>query len=288
MLLLLCCSLKQTYSQKVKNDFFALHNIIRGDSIYNTFDKQVLFIKSAGYDGIEINQVESFEGMKEALDKHSFKASYFYVKINLDTPYMDKRVEGYIRQLKGSKTIIAPFIISNLKFTPGNGKADTLVVRLMQQLARWAKSSGLQVAIYPHLGFYVERTDHALRLIQSIHRKNVGLSFNLCHWLATTGPDERSQLKQLLKELQPYVKMITVSGANDVISKSKNVWDDYILPLGEGTFDTYALLKYCIKDLKIKVPIGVQCYNIKTDKYQLVKNSMKVWQQYKNKLKTVK
>jgi len=288
LLLLLCCCFEKTYSQKVKNDFFALHNIIRGDSIYNTFDKQVSLIKSAGYDGIEINQVESFEGMKEALDKHSFKAAYFYVKINLDTPYMDKRMEGYIRRLKGSKTIIAPFIISNSRFTPGNGKADSLVVHLMRQLSDWAKPSGVQVALYPHLGFYVERTDHALRLVKSIKRKNVGLSFNLCHWLATTAVEERSRLKSHLKELLPYVKMITVSGANDVISKSKNVWDDYILPLGEGTFDTYALLKYCIKDLKIKVPIGVQCYNIKTDKYQLVKNSMKVWQQYKNKLETVK
>jgi sugar phosphate isomerase/epimerase len=288
LLLLICCSLKQAYSQKVRNDFFALHNIIRGDSIYNTFDKQVSLIKSAGYDGIEINQVESFEGMKEALEKHSFKAAYFYVKINLDTPYMDKRLEGYIRQLKGTKTIIAPFILSNSRLKPGNGKADTLVVQLMQQLAGWAKPSGLQVAIYPHLGFYVERTDHALRLVQSIHQKNVGLSFNLCHWLATTAPEERSRLKSHLKELQPNLKMITVSGANDVISKSKNVWDDYILPLGEGTFNTYGLLKYCIKDLKLKVPVGVQCYNIKTDKYQLVKNTMTTWKQYKNKLETDK
>lgn len=288
LILLLCCFFGKTFSQKVKNDFFALHNIIRGDSIYSTFDKQVLLIKSTGYDGIEINQVESFEGMKEALDKYDFNASYFYIRIMPDTPYIDKRVEGYIRRLKGSKTIIAPFIISNSRFTPGNGKADTTVVRLMRQLADWAKPSGLQVAIYPHLGFYVERTDHALRLVKSINRKNVGLSFNLPHWLATTGLQERSQFKSHLNELRPYLKMITICGANNVISKSSNVWDDYILPLGEGTFDTYGLLKYCIKDLKLKIPVGVQCYNIKTNKYQLVKNTMTIWKEYKNKLETDK
>ncbi len=288
LLLLLCCFFEKTYSQKVKNDFFALHNIIRGDSIYNTFDKQVSLIKSTGYDGIEINQVESFEGMKEALDNHSFNAAYFYVKINLDSPYMDKRLKEYIHQLKGSKTIIAPYIVTNPRFTPGNGKADTTVVRLMQQLADWSKSADLQVAIYPHLAFYVERTNHALRLAKSINRKNVGLSFNLCHWLATTVVEERSRLKSHLKELRPYLKMITVSGANNVISKNANVWNDYILPLGEGSFDTYGLLKYCIKDLNLKVPVGVQCYNIKTDKYALVKKSMEVWKQYKNNLETDK
>ena len=288
ILLLLCCFGERTFSQKVKNDFFPLHNIIRGDSIYNTYDKQVLLIKSTGYDGIEINQVESFEGMKEALDKHGFNASYFYVRIILDSPYIDKRVEEYIRQLKGSKTIIAPFITSTSSFTPGDGKADSLVARIIKQLAAWAKLSALQVAIYPHLGFYVQRTDHALRLVKSINRKNVGLSFNLCHWLATTTLQERNQLKPHLKKLQPYLKMITVCGANDVISKNSNVWDDYILPLGEGTFNTYGLLKYCIKDMKLKVPVGVQCYNIKTDKYQLVKNTMNTWKQYKNKLETNK
>lgn len=42
-------------AQKIKNDFFTLHNIIRGDSTYNTFDKQVELVKKAGFDGIEIN-----------------------------------------------------------------------------------------------------------------------------------------------------------------------------------------------------------------------------------------
>ena len=61
-----------SFAQKVKNDFFTLHNIIRGDSTYNTFDKQVELVKKAGFDGIEINQTQSFEGMKAALDKHRF------------------------------------------------------------------------------------------------------------------------------------------------------------------------------------------------------------------------
>lgn len=265
-----------------------MHNIIRGDSTYNTFDKQVALVKNAGYDGIEINSVDHFEGMKAALDKYQFHASYFYVRISLEEPYIDKRLEDYMRQLKGSKTIIAPFIISNSSFPPGTHAADTLVIRLMRQIADWAKASGLQVAIYPHVKFYVERTDHALALIQSIDRKNLGLSFNLCHWLATTTLSERKSLQPHLRELLPYMKMITICGANDVVTRQSNIWDDYILPLGTGSFDTYGLVKYCIKDLKLKVPIGVQCYNIKGDKYQLVQNTIQVWKQFDQRLKKEK
>ena len=43
--LILICS-NSLLAQKVKNEFFALHNIIRGDSTYNTFDKQVELVKN--------------------------------------------------------------------------------------------------------------------------------------------------------------------------------------------------------------------------------------------------
>jgi sugar phosphate isomerase/epimerase len=276
-------------AQPVKNQFFALHNIIRGDSTYNTFDKQVELIKAAGYDAIEINQIDSFDGMKEALDKHHFKGAYFYVKLKLEEPYIDPRLRGDINRLKGSGVIIAPFIVSeSKKFKPSQHEADTLVVRLIHQISDWAKDANLEIAIYPHLGFYVERTGHALELVKLINRKNVGLSFNLCHWLATTTEAERSSLNEQLKNLRPYLKMITVSGANNVMSREKSVWEDYILPLGKGTFDTYGLLRYAVRDLKFQGPIGVQCYNIKGDKPTLVQNTINVWRTYRARLEANK
>lgn len=283
ILLILICS-NSVLAQKVKNEFFALHNIIRGDSTYNTFDKQVELVKNAGFDGIEINQIESFDGMKSALDQFQFKGSYFYVKLQLGEP-IDNRLESAINKLKGTNTIIAPYILAdNKRFIANSPEGDSETIKLLQLISMWSKKSGLQVAIYPHLGFYVERTDHALQLAKKVNRKNVGLSFNLCHWLATTSLAERADLKNHLKELKPYLKMITISGASDIISQKKAIFDDYILPLGTGSFDTYDLLKYMVKTIKYKNPIGVQCYNIKGNKPQLIKNTMMVWNGYKTRL----
>ena len=283
ILLILICS-NSVLAQKVKNEFFALHNIIRGDSTYNTFDKQVELVKNAGFDGIEINQIESFDGMKSALDQFQFKGSYFYVKLQLCEP-IDNRLESAINKLKGTNTIIAPYILADTKrFKPNSPEGDSEAIKHLQLISMWSKKSGLQVAIYPHFSFYVERTDHALQLAQKVNRKNVGLSFNLCHWLATTSLAERADLKNHLKEINPYLKMMTISGAYDVISKKKAIFDDYILPLGTGSFDTYDLLKYMVKTIKYKKPIGVQCYNIKGNKPQLIKNTMMVWNGYKTRL----
>ncbi len=182
-------------AQKVRNEFFALHNIIRGDSTYNTFEKQVMLIKEAGFDGIEINQLDNFPGMKKALDQNHYKGAYFYVKLNCDTSYIDERLKSYIHQLKGSGTIIAPFFMSDSKkYKPSSSGADDIVIKQLRQVAAWAEESGLQVAIYPHLGFYVERTDHALNLAKKVGRSNVGLTFNLCHWLATSSRTGRLEI----------------------------------------------------------------------------------------------
>lgn len=281
--LILICS-NSLLAQKVKNEFFALHNIIRGDSTYNTFEKQVELVKNAGFDGIEINQIESFDGMKTALDKYEFKGSYFYIKLQLGEP-MDNRIEKAINLLKGTNTIIAPYILAdNKRFKPNSPEGDSEAIRLLQIISVWSKKAGLQVAIYPHFSFYVERTDHALQLAKKVNRKNVGLSFNLCHWLATTSLTERTDLKRHLKEINPYLKMMTISGAYDVISQKKSIFDDYILPLGTGNFDTYDLLKYMVKTIKYKNPIGVQCYNIKGNKPQLITHTMTVWNGYKTRL----
>lgn len=276
-------------SQKIKNKFFPLHNIIRGDSVYNTYDKQVALIKNAGYDAIEISQLESFEGMKEALDKHHFKGSYFYIKLNVEDPVIDPRLKGYIRQLKGSGTVIAPYIMSDAKkYVEPVPKADSIVVKLVGEIGDWAREAGLQVAIYPHYNYYVQRLNHTADLVKKINRPNVGLSFNLCHWLATTDADGRKSLRKDLAELSPYLKMVTVCGANNVISTKPKQWDDYILPLGSGDFDTYGLLRYIIRDLHYKGAIGAQCYAIKRPKLELVQNTIAVWQGYKKQLQTEK
>jgi sugar phosphate isomerase/epimerase len=181
----------QSFSQKVTNEFFTLHNIIRGDTTYDTFDEQVALVKSAGYDGIEINSEESFEDMKAALEKHRFKASYLYAKITLDEPFMDSRMEDIIRQLKGTKTIIAPYIIGNQAFPPGLRGADTLVIRILKQLSHWANASGLQVAIYPHNGYYIARTDHAMAIAKQANQKNLGcLLIFVTGWQPPPCPNE--------------------------------------------------------------------------------------------------
>ncbi|MFN5422221.1 MAG: hypothetical protein ACK5AO_03045, partial [bacterium] len=70
-----------------------------------------------------------------------------------------------------------------------------------------------------------------------------------------------------------YLKMISINGANNVLSKKTNIWEDYILPLDEGSFDIKELVRYVSVDLALTIPIGIQCFGLKGDA-QLVKRTI--------------
>jgi len=53
----------------------------------------------------------------------------------------------------------------------------------VRELAGLCADNGLRIAIYPHVGMWVHRIEDALRLVKKVDRKNVGVSFNLCHAL---------------------------------------------------------------------------------------------------------
>ena len=257
-----------TYSQKISNEFFVFESALSKDSVYNSFEKKAKFIKASGFNGIEISELEHFSEKFRAIQNLGFKPSSLYTKLNLDEPELDPRLIDAIRMLKGSGTIICPYIIKKNGVSPHapDKGSDKIAIHLLRKLADLAEESGLQVAIYPHLNFYVERADHAARIAKKANKNNLGLTFNLCHWLATTNMDERADLNRQIKSLAPYLKMISINGANNIISSKSNIWGDYIRPLGEGNFDVRGLVKYVAIDLGLNIPIGIQCYNLKGNK----------------------
>lgn len=271
-----------SHAQKLRNEFFVFHNMIRGDNTYTSYDSQVKFVKSQGFDGIEIGSEESFNEMFDAIEKNKFKCSSFYVKLNVEDEHISPALASAIKKLKGSGAVVSPSIVRKTKKSGGPSEAeDEALVKLLQELSTLCAASDIQVAIYPHWSFYLETTHHALALVNKVNRKNVGLGFNLCHWLATTEQQERANLYPHLQTLRPYIKMISICGANNVTSKEPTIWDDYILPLGQGSFDTKGLVEYITGELKYPGPIGIQAFNIKGDKAALVLSTTEAVKQLK-------
>jgi sugar phosphate isomerase/epimerase len=126
---------------------------------------------------------------------------------------------------------------------------------------------------------------HAIELVKAVDRPNVGLTFNLPHWLALTRPQDEASLGPLLERARPHLYAVSVNGATNFEDKSDRgaLWKGRLIqPLGRGTFDVYGLLKRLV-DGGFTGPVGLQCYGIEGDKAEILAESMRAWKGYQER-----
>ncbi len=135
-----------------------------------------------------------------------------------------------------------------------------------------AAKNGLRVAIYPHTNCHTDTTDTALRLAKAAAKPNVGVAFNVCHFLKQ---NDEADLEKTPREAAPMLTIVSINDADSGDTRKMN-WNKLIQPLGEGTFDNGKLLKLLDK-LGYKGPIALQCYGIKQPAKEHLAQSMKAW-----------
>jgi sugar phosphate isomerase/epimerase len=257
--------------QGLRNPFYVLNNGV-SDEKHPTPESRALMLKELGCDGISLTGVEGIPEMLNALDRHGLKLFTLYVgaDLDLDKPKYDPRLLDVIKLLKGRETMIWLYLQSR-KYKPSSVEGDPRAVQIVREIADAARQSGLKVALYPHTWFWVERVEDAVRVTRKVGRDNVGVTFNLCHWLRVDQPNTLAARLELAK---PYLYQVTINGADP-----KGDWDKLIQPLGRGSYDVLGLLR-SLKRMGYTGPIGLQCYNVKGDKYENLKRSMAAWRSY--------
>ncbi len=86
--------------------------------------------------------------------------------------------------------------------------------------------------------------------------------------------------EKLLNALS-HLYLIYVNGADNGNTMEMN-WDKLIRPLGEGSFDTYKLVKLA-KDNGYQGLLGLQCYNIQQDCEVAFSKSIQTWKSYQKR-----
>ena len=257
-------------ASRLTNPFFVFDNGTGRDQHVPLEDHAEL-VKRTGYAGIGFTGVEHIPEMLKALEDRNLKMFSIYVgaRIDSDKPSYDPGLPEAIRELQGHGTAI--WLTVNGSAPDGDARA-TAVVR---EIADLAAASGLRVALYPHLGMYVARIEDALRVVKNVDRPNVGVTFNLAHFLAVK---DEPNLDVRLKEALPHLYMVSINGA-DHEAEREGGWDRLIQPLDRGEFDVYGLLKKLVS-LGYQGPIGLQCYHVPGDPEENLARSMAAWRKF--------
>jgi sugar phosphate isomerase/epimerase len=231
-------------------------------------EQGIRLIKELGYQGVGSVDPKRLKEFKAACDIEELKIFSVYLggKVNAESFQYGNDVSEAIQLLKGSDALI------EINVQRGSNPNDEQAIAMIKEIADKAKEAGLKVVIYPHANFHIERIDHALKIAKATGCDNVGIAFNLCHFLKVQSQDD---LSTTLAEAKPLLWSVSICGAD---ADGKN-WDALIRPLDEGTFDQAALLK-SLREIGYANSIGLQCYNIRIDPKQNLSRSIQAWKKY--------
>ncbi len=249
------------------NPFFVFDNGLHG------IQDPAKLLKELGYDGAGLS------GWKVAGQAARYRdaglrvfSTYVGCQFDQDPPY-DPQTKKAIEDLKGSGVILWLTVRGGRP-----GQDDEKAAAVVRDIAELAAAADLRVALYPHTGFYVATTADALRLARRVDRKNVGVSINLCHELMT---DQGPKLDATIREAIPKLFLVSINGAD--AKQPGYSWDRLIQPLGRGDFDVGRFLGR-LKAAGYHGPIGLQCYAVKGNPLENLRQSIAAWKAYSARL----
>ncbi len=272
---LLSCTSRE---EKLNNSFYCFSNAGNLPNAPEGLDARAGFFKELGFDGWGGHYGEGdYPERRAALDRVGLDMPEIYWNLNIDSLGNGSYKEGLKEAIMDSKDrdLIVSLIVFAKGFQENQEEGDAWVVKAIQELADFAAPYGVKIAVYPHVNVYCETSEHSVRLAKMAGRENVGAIFNLCHLLKKEGEEG---WEQKLDDALPYLQMISICGADSGDTQNMG-WNRLIQPLGKGSFDTYALIKYA-RDKGYKGPFGLQCYNIKQDAKVALGTSMATWKTY--------
>lgn len=236
--------------------------------------EQAEMLKELGYDGVGHIFLDKVAERIQTLDQAGLTLYQITMNVNVapGKPPYEPGFKEVLKLVKG-RNVQFDLLLNGMK--PSDPSVDAHAVEILREMSDLAKEAGAQLLLYPHQGSWVERIEDSIRVADKVDRPNVGVMFNLCHWLRV---DKSRDYKPLLKKALPRLWAISINGADEFDDQPG--WAKYIQPLDKGSFDVGALLKY-LKEIGYKGPIGLQCFGIGGDTREHLERSMAAWQKLK-------
>ena len=261
------------------NPFFAFDNAAE-DAKHKTIQEQAKMLKELGYAGIGPHYAglgPTAEMLKE-LDENNLELFAVYTGINIDAGAQayDLSLKEGMKVLAGRNAILWIFAQSK-QYKPSAQGGDGRAVEILQELADEAAKHQVRISLYPHTGFWIETMDDAVRIAEKVARRNVGVTFNLCHWLRVSSSRDA---KTVLEKAMPHLSVVSINGA-DTDGKD---WKTLIQTLDRGTLDMKGFLE-TLRDAGYTGPIGFQGYAIGGDAYDNLKRTMAAWEKHSQVLR---
>ncbi len=264
-------------AEKTPFPFFA-YCMDTHDSEHRTLPEQAAMLKELGYDGAGHLWLDNLKERLDTLDAAGLKLFQISIRVTIapGKESYDRRLKDVIPLLAG-RDVQINLLMEGMP--PSDLQGDEKAVPVIREIADAARDSGTKIVLYPHADMWLEKVGDAVRLAKKADRRNVGVMFNLCHWLKV---DKEENLKPVLTSAMPYLWAVSINGTDhaDAIRAGTGNW---LQPLDKGEYDVFTVLK-TLKDIGYKGQVGLQCYGIEGDARDHLARSMAAWKKMMERL----
>jgi sugar phosphate isomerase/epimerase len=240
------------------------------DARKRSFAEQAAMLKELGYPGVGHIWLDGVAERLQSLDAAGLRLYQITmtVDLTLGQPPYDPRFPEVLSLVKGRKV---QFALIGRGMKPSDPAGDERAVAILRAMSDLARDLGAQLLLYPHVSDWIERIEDAVRVAEKVDRPNVGVMFNLCHWLRV---DRSRDYRPLLRKAMPWLWAVSINGAEE--RDEGPGWDRYIQPLDRGGFDVARFVR-TLDELGYDGPIGLQCYGIGGDARDHLARSLAAW-----------
>lgn len=262
---------------ELDNAFFAMDT-----GTANGFsEEKIAMLAELGYGGVDFSalpffgrSVDQLPDVLAAIDAHGLTLWAVYFAVNVDEGVCPPDVASAVERLRGRGDTVIWAALRSERHESGSEAGDRAAVATVRAIADAAERAGLRVALYPHTGDYAPRVTDNVRLARMAGRPNVGVTWNLCHWLKVEGGRE---FETTAAAALPWLMRVTVNGAD--APDGDLGWDRLIQPLDAGTYDVYGFVAK-LRALGYTGPIGLQGYGIGGDRRENLARSLRAWRDF--------
>lgn len=269
------------HAEELDNPFFAMDT----GTPSGFSAAKISMLADVGYTGVDFSALSFFDRSVDqlpevlaAVDEHGLTLYGVYLDVFVDDGTCPPDVARTIEMLRGRQETVVWAALRSARHEPGSSAGDRAAVATVRAVADLAAAAGLQVALYPHAGFYAERVADNVRIAKAVGRENVGVTWNLCHWLKVEGGRDFEKTAALAL---PHLTRVTVSGADT--PEGDLGWDRLIQPLDAGSYDVYGFVSR-LRKLGYRGPIGLQGYGIGGDHRAVLARSLGAWKGFARRL----
>lgn len=250
--------------------FFAFDNAAK-DASHPDPTSQIAMLKELGFDGIGSVRPAHVPEALAAAAKYGVRVFSIYAVVSIDEgTAVDAVLFEALKQLKGRGASLWLGFTSK-KFKPSDPAGDDLALRRLAEIATPAEENGIPIILYPHANFWIERVDDAVRFAEKSGRGDLGVMFNLCHFLRL---QDAADLRPVLDRAKSRLRCVSINGADGDCRGGD--WKRLIQTLDRGTYDVAQVLR-ALDEISYRGPVGFQGYGIGGDARDNLARTMAAW-----------